>query len=341
MTLTQLRYLIAIVDARLNMTLASDLVHATQPAISKQVKLLEEELGFQIFARYGKSLAKLSPAGAQVIERARVILAEAANIRSLAANERRESAGELVIATTQTQARFVLPPALKRLKETWPEVSVRLNLFADLGQSVQANEGADLMIASAGLRPQTHDIVIPLYRWRRVAVAPKDHPLAVLGRPLSLADLAEQPLIGYESPLGSHSSAAFTAAGLSAQFAYAAHDTEVIKAYVRAGPGVGLVAEMTSGDEDLVRLPVDGLPPCETYAILPRDRVARDYVINFLASLAPHIRRRDLVRSLDPGSSATPLGPAPAWSDWLSQTSGLLSGRHPAGEPGFHARRAA
>jgi LysR family cys regulon transcriptional activator len=341
MTLTQLRYLIAIVDARLNMTLASDLVHATQPAISKQVKLLEEELGFQIFARYGKSLAKLSPAGAQVIERARVILAEAANIRSLAANERRESAGELVIATTQTQARFVLPPALKRLKETWPEVSVRLNLFADLGQSVQANEGADLMIASAGLRPQTHDIVIPLYRWRRVAVAPKDHPLAVLGRPLSLADLAEQPLIGYESPLGSHSSAtaAFTAAGLSAQFAYAAHDTEVIKAYVRAGPGVGLVAEMTSGDEDLVRLPVDGLPPCETYAILPRDRVARDYVINSwpasrpisaagtwsAASIPAAARRRWAQRRPGATGSARPADYCPAvtrQANWASTHAG-------------------
>src|ERR1700759_3854535 len=99
MTLTQLRYLLAIVDADLNITLASERVFATQPGISKQIRLLEEELGFQIFVRRGKSLAKISPAGAQVIERARIIAAEAANIRSLAANERKESAGELVIAT--------------------------------------------------------------------------------------------------------------------------------------------------------------------------------------------------------------------------------------------------
>lgn len=164
---------------------------------------------------------------------------------------------------------------------------------------------------------------MPLYRWRRVAVVPKGHALTASRRPLSLADLAHQPLIGYESPLGSHASAtaAFARAGLPAQFAYTAHDTEVIKAYVRAGLGVGLVAEMTSGDGDLVQLPIDGLPPCETYAIFPRDRVARDYAIDFLANLAPHIRRRDLVRSLDPGSNAPP-APALPWSDWLRLTTG-------------------
>jgi LysR family cys regulon transcriptional activator len=321
MTLAQLRYLLAIVDANLNITLASERVNATQPGVSKQLKLLEDELGLQIFIRRGKSLARVSPAGERIIERARVIVSEAANIRNLAANERGESRGELVIATTQTQARFVLPPALKRLKARYPGVSVRLNLFTEAKAARAAGQDADLTIASAAAWPETFDVVIPLYRWRRVAIAPKDHPLTRLHRPLSHADLAAHPLIGYESALGSHASVAraFAEAGAPAQFAYTAHDAEVIKTYVRAGLGVGLIAEMISQDDDLVRLPVNGLPACTTYALLSRDRVARDYVVDFLGALAPRTPRRDLVRSLHPSGQSNPIT-APDWSEWLADT---------------------
>ena len=113
MTLTQLRYIVAIVDAGLNITLAAERVHATQPGVSRQLKQLEDELGFQLFLRKGKSLDSITSAGAQVIARARVILAEAANIRALAANLRSDDDGELVIVTTHTQARFVLPGAIE------------------------------------------------------------------------------------------------------------------------------------------------------------------------------------------------------------------------------------
>jgi len=250
-----------------------------------------------------------------------VIDSEATNIRNLAANERGESYGELTIATTQTQARFVLPSALKRLKARYPDVSVRLNLFTEAARSRAAGQDADLMIASSAVRPDTFDVVIPLYRWQRVAIVPKDHPLARINRPLSLTDLAAHPLIGYESALGSHASVAqaFAEAGAPAQFAYAAHDAEVIKTYVRTGLGVGLIAEMISEDVDLVRLPVKGLPACTAYALLSRDRVVRDYVIDFLGALAPHIPRRDLVRTLHPSGQPTPIL-APNWTEWLALT---------------------
>lgn len=327
MTLAQLRYLLAIVDAKLNITLAAERVNATQPGISKQVKLLEDQLGFQIFVRRGKSLERVSPAGEQIIERARVIVAEAANIQTIAANQRRESAGELVIATTRTQAQFVLPPALKRLKAKYPAVSVRLNLFADPARAATAREDADLMVASSVARPGGSELVIPLYRWERVAVVPRDHAFARLNRPLTLAELATQPLIGYESALGSHASVAeaFAQAGSPAQFAYAAHDTEVITTYVRSGLGVGLLAEMAAADDDeLVSLPVEGLPACHAYAILRRDRVARDYVVDFLDSLAPHVSRRELERSLHP-SGKTEITQAPDWADWLRAVKPLLA----------------
>lgn len=317
MTLSQLRYLLAIIDANLNITLAAERVHATQPGISRQLKLLEEELGFQIFVRRGKSLERATSAGVQVIERARLILAEVANIRALAANQRGDAEGELVIATTQTQARFVLPAALKDLKARSPAVSVRLNLLGDAEQSVAARRDADLLVASSVERPQTGDLVIPLYRWRRVALLPSGHPLADLKRPLTLAELAAHPLIGYESALGSHASVAdaFARAGSPARFTYAAHDIEVIKAYVRAGLGVGLLAEMAGDEPDLERRPIEGLPTCHAYALLRRDRVARNYVVDFVAALAPHVNRRDLLRGLQPGGPS-PAGAAPDWREW-------------------------
>ena len=116
MTLTQLRYLIAIADSGLNITTAADRVHATQPGVSKQLKQLEDELGFQLFSRRGKSLHAITPAGQQVLQRARIIATEAANIRVIAADLRGEESGDLSIVTTHTQARFVLPPAIAALK---------------------------------------------------------------------------------------------------------------------------------------------------------------------------------------------------------------------------------
>jgi DNA-binding transcriptional LysR family regulator len=318
MTLAQLRYLVAIIDANLNITLAAERVHATQPGISKQLKLLEEELGLQIFVRKGKSLAQVTPAGAQVIARARVILNEAANIRTVAAEHRREAAGELVIATTQTQARFVLPPALKSLKAGYPAVSVRFHLFSDADGARQAKPDADLLIASANERPETDDLIVPLYRWRRLAVVPRGHALADSARPLSLADLARYPLIGYESALGSHDAVAeaFSRAGHPAQFAYAAHDTEVVKTFVRSGLGVGLIPEMALADDDadLVRRPIEGLDACTAFGVLRRDRVVRNYVLSFLASLAPHLEPREITRALRPGAPALQ-APPPLWSE--------------------------
>src|SRR5690606_41830502 len=124
MTLTQLRYLVAIADAGLNITLAAERVHATQPGLSKQLKQLEDELGFLLFARKGRSLEAITPAGAEVLERARVILAEAANIRADAANERGEHSGRLLLATTHTQARYVLPPVIAAIRREFPQVDV-------------------------------------------------------------------------------------------------------------------------------------------------------------------------------------------------------------------------
>jgi DNA-binding transcriptional LysR family regulator len=333
MTLTQFRYVVAIADSGLNITLAADRVHATQPGISKQLKQLEDELGFQIFARKGKSLERVTPAGAQVIERARVILAEATNIRALAANLRHETQGELRIATTHTQARFVLPRAVAALKRRYPQVSVHLKPAGDAEvlSLLERGEADIAIVSSAGSAPQG-GLAVPLFRWERVILVPRGHELSRLTRTPTLDELAEFPLVSYESSLKPESSLrrAFLASGKLPKIALTARDADLIKTYVRAGLGVGVLAEMALTPEDaadLRVLPADGLfPTCTAWVVLRRDRVLRDYALELLQELAPQLDRRDLRRVLD-GSITADWATPPSWRD-LTRASAT-----PASEP--------
>ena len=305
MTLQQLRYLVAIADSGLNITLAAERVHATQPGMSKQLKQLEEELGLLLFARRGKSLESITAAGAQVLTAARAILAEAGNIRTLAANLRQEAGGELRIATTHTQARFVLPLALAAVKQRYPQVAVRLTPAGDAEVLPLLAEGAaDLAIVSSVGAAPSGGLALPLYRWDRVVLVPRAHPLAALGRAPELAELAEHPLISYESSLreGSSLRQMFTARGLSPRFALTARDADLIRTYVRAGLGVGILAEMALTPEDAIDLCAlatdDLLPQCTAWLVFARDRVQRDYALELIKALAPQFDLRDVRRAL-------------------------------------------
>ena len=304
MTLAQLRYLIAIADSGLNITLAAERVHATQPGLSKQLRQLEDELGFQLFVRKGKSLDAVTHAGEQVIERSRIILAEAANIRSIAANLRNEACGELRIATTHTQARFALPGAIAALSSSYPQVSVHLQPTRDAEVLSQLEAGqVDMAIISSAGAPPASGIALPAYRWQRVIVTPRNHPLALRNRPPSLAELADLPLVSYESSLKSGSSLrrAFEAKDLTPQIAMTAGDADLIKTYVRAGLGVGVLAEMAmqEGDSDLHILPAEHLfPACTTWIVLRRESVLREYMLEFIHQFAPHLDRRDVARAV-------------------------------------------
>lgn len=320
MTLTQLRYLVAIADSGLNITLAAAKVHATQPGLSKQLKQLEDELGFILFTRRARSLEAVTPAGEQVIAHARNLLAEANNIRALAANLRRDTQGELHIATTHTQARYALPLALATLNQQSPQVAVHLTPGGDVESLARLARGeAEIaIVSSAGAAPAA-DLALPAYRWERVVLVPRAHALAALGRRLTLADLAAYPLVSYESSREPESSLrrAFSAAGLEPSLAVTARDADLIKTYVRAGFGVGILAEMaiTPDDVDLVVLPADGLlPTCTTWLLLRRDRVLRDYTQALITALVPQVDARDLRRAVEDGE---PLRVEPAhWTRW-------------------------
>lgn len=305
MTLTQLRYLVAIADAGLNITLAAERVHATQPGLSKQLKQMEEELGFQLFNRRGKSLDAVTRGGREVLERARTILAEVGNITSVAANLRSEAQGTLRIATTHTQARFALPAAVAALSESYPEVSVHLQPAADADlPGLLASGSVDLVILSTSGRPPAHGIALPAYRWHRRVLVRADHPLASLQRPPTLAELAELPLVSYDSSTRPESSLrrAFEAAGLTPQIVMTASDADLIKTYVRAGLGVGVLAEMAELPADrseLVALSADGLfASCTTWIVLRPDTVLRDYALAFINQFAYQLDPRTIRRVL-------------------------------------------
>lgn len=330
MTLTQLRYLTAIADAGLNITLAAERVHATQPGLSKQLKQLEAEIGCQLFTRRGKSLAAVTPAGQQVLERARRILEEAHNIRALAANLRTETAGELRLATTHTQARFVLPDKIARFNRAHPGVNVRLYPGGDeqVLEFLQSGQ-ADIAITSTAIGPPRSGIAIPIYRWERVIAAPRRHPLAALHETPTLAQLAQYPLVSYESSLRENSSLrhAFAAAGLAPQFAITALDADLIKTYVREGLGVGILAEMAirPGDhDDLAIVAAKGLfPVCTAWLVLRPDRVLREFAFDFIHLLAPHLHRQAVTQALDPQA------PPPDWPEppgWPAFTSAIRAG---------------
>lgn len=323
MTLTQLRYLVAIADAGLNITLAAERVHATQPGLSKLLRQLEDELGFQLFHRKGRSLHAITHAGTHVLERARVILAEAANIRSIAANLRNESHGTLRIATTHTQARFALPSAVASLSRSYPQVSVHLQPVSDSDvMSLLEGGQVDLAIVStAAGAPPPSGIALPAYRWNRIVLVPGNHPLTKHKHAPSLQQLAAHPIISYDSSLKPESSLAraFHAANLHPQIAMTASDADLIKTYVREGLGIGVLAEMAFQpelDTDLRELDADQLfEPCTTWIVLRRESVLREYALDFISVFAPHLERRAVSRALANGTAGASWTGVPHWRE--------------------------
>jgi LysR family transcriptional regulator, cys regulon transcriptional activator len=298
MKLHQLRYLAAVAQSGLNITAAAQKLHTSQPGVSKQIKLLEDELGFQIFTREGRNLTRITPAGQQVIERAATILKETQAIRDLATELRDEGRGSLSIGTTHTQARYVLPAVIGEFRARYPQV--RLNLHQGTTEQIAemvAQDRIDCAIATGSEHLFDNMTLLPCYRWHRVIVVPRDHPLASIARP-TLKQLGAYPLITYTFSFTGPSSLhqAFARAGLTPDVAITARDADVIKAYVRLGLGVGLVAQMAVDpreDADLVSIDASHLfMPHVTWIGLRRGVLLRKYMYEFIQLLAPHLDRR-------------------------------------------------
>jgi LysR family cys regulon transcriptional activator len=295
MTLQQLKYLVAIADSGLNITAAAERLYTSQPGISKQLKLLEQELGVQLFTRKGKSLAAITPAGRDVIARARRIMRETENIRSLASDLSGEQEGTLSIATTHTQARHVLPDAIREFRERYPKINLELHqgTSEQLAELVAANR-VDFTIATGSRQLFPGLVLLPCFRWDRIILVPNGHPLTAV-RDLTLPLIAGYPLVTYVFGTTGESSfkKAFADQGLEPNVVFTARDADIIKTYVRMGMGVGIVAPMAYGCEDkkdLTAIPAAGLfPRVTTWLGFRRDAVLRRYMVDFIALFAPHL----------------------------------------------------
>ena len=301
MTLIQLKYLLGVVDNGLNITAASERLFTSQPGISKQLRQLEQEVGVQIFSRKGKALVDVTPAGATIIEYARKILGDVENIRSVGQDLMEETEGTLSIATTNTQARYVLPDIISQFHERYPNVNLELHQgtseqIADL----VAENRVDFAIAtdSEALFPELN--LLPCFHWDRVVLTRKDHEFATSDSELSLESLAEHPLITYVFSSNRESSflKAFADQQISPNVVFTARDADVIKTYVRMGMGVGVVAPMAVEVEDLEDLRATcakGLfPTVTTWIGMPRDRALRRYMLDFISLFAPNWPRESI-----------------------------------------------
>jgi LysR family cys regulon transcriptional activator len=298
-TLKQLRYLVGIADSGLNITSAAERLFTSQPGISKQLKQLEAELGVQLFTRKGKSLAAITPAGREVIARARKILREVSNITSLASDLTAELDGTLSIATTHTQARYVLPEVIRAFRERYPGVDLELHqgTSEQIAELVSTNK-VDFAIATGSRDLFSQLTLLPIYDWHRIVLVPKQHPLAKQRKPLDLTALAEYPLVTYVFSVIGESSfkRAFREQGLEPRVVFTARDADIIKTYVRMGMGVGVIASMAfecQDREDLVAIDARGLfPKVTTWLGFPRDMVLRGFMVDFIHLFAPHYSPR-------------------------------------------------
>ena len=299
MTLKQLKYLLGIVDSGLNITAAAERLYTSQPGISKQLKQLEAELGMQLFTRKGKSLTAVTPAGREVIDRARKIAREVENITSLARDLTGEQEGTLSIATTHTQARYVLPDVIRKFSERYPKVNLELHqgTSEQIAELVSSHQ-VDFAIATGAQKLFANLTLLPIYHWNRIVLVPNDHLLAKETRPVDLKMLSAYPLVTYVFSLTGESSfkRAFQDEGLEPRVAFTARDADIIKTYVRMGTGVGVIASMAYECQDQADLTAidakDLFPRVTTWLGFPKDMVLRRYMADFINLFAPHYRLR-------------------------------------------------
>jgi LysR family cys regulon transcriptional activator len=310
MKLHQLRYLAAVAQSGLNITAAAEKLHTSQPGVSKQIKLLEDELGFQVFVRDGRNLARITPAGQQVVERATRILREVQNIKRLSEELKDEGKGTLSIATTHTQARYVLPAVIAQFRKEYPEV--RLNLHQGTSEQIAemaALDRIDFAIATGSQSLFEGFNLLPCYRWHRHVVVPRGHVLARNKQP-TLKQLAQYPIVTYVFSFTGPSSLQqiFAAEGLTPNVVLTARDADVIKTYVRLGLGIGIVASMAidpKEDADLVQIDTSHLFPTHTTWIgFRRGGLLRKYQLDFVQLFAPHLTKRVIERAAGAANQA-------------------------------------
>lgn len=295
MKLQQLRYIWEVSKHDLNVSATAQSLYTSQPGISKQIRLLEDELGVEVFARSGKHLTRITPAGEAILEIAGDILQKVDSIRQVAQEHSDERKGSLSVATTHTQARYALPPIINDFIKSYPDVSLHMHQGNPIQISTMAADGdVDFAIATEAIGGHSDLVMMPVYRWNRSVVVPKNHPLAQVEK-LTLQDLARVPIVTYTFGFTGRGDLdkAFRKEGLEPKVVFTAVDSDVIKTYVRLGLGVGIIASMAVDqqlDDDLVALDASHLFPDSITKIgFRKGTFLRGYMFEFIRAFAPHL----------------------------------------------------
>ena len=298
MNLHQFRFVQEAVRRNLNLTETAKALHTSQPGVSKAIIELEEELGIEIFARHGKRLKRVTEPGDHVLKSIEVIMREVGNLRRIGEQYSAQDSGTLSIATTHTQARYVLPLPVAKLREAFPKVNVSLHQGSpDQVARMVIDEVAEIGIATESLTQYAELVTLPCYEWQHMLVLPVAHPLAGKDN-ITLEDLAVEPLITYHPSFTGRTKIdqAFAAKRLQPRIALEAIDSDVIKTYVRLGLGVGIVAEMAIKDDgtnnDLLAIPAGPLFGINVARVaFKRSAYLRNFVYTFAGLLSDKLDR--------------------------------------------------
>jgi LysR family cys regulon transcriptional activator len=304
MNLHQFRFVQEAARRNLNLTETAKALHTSQPGVSKAIIELEDELGIEIFARHGKRLKRITEPGQHVLQSIELILREVNNLKKIGEQFSAQDSGTLSIATTHTQARYVLPLPVAKLREKYPQVNISLHQGApDQVAKMLLDDTAEIGIATESLSAYEDLVTLPCYEWQHVLVLPLDHPLAAKPT-LSLEDIASEPLITYHPSFTGRSriDQAFAAKKITPRIALEAIDSDVIKTYVRLGLGIGIVAEMAVKDDpikDLAVRPLGALLGMNVARVaFKRGSYLRQFVYQFAEMLSDRLTAPLVARAM-------------------------------------------
>ncbi len=313
MNLHQFRFVQEAARRNLNLTEAAKALHTSQPGVSKAIIELEEELGIDIFARHGKRLKRITEPGQHVLKSIELILREVNNLKRIGEQYSSQDSGTLSIATTHTQARYVLPEKVAQLRTAFPKVNVSLHQGApDQVARMLIDDVAEIGIATESLSNYSELVTLPCYEWQHVLVLPTDHPLAQKER-VTLEDVAAEPLITYHPSFTGRTKIdqAFEARKLQPRISLEAIDSDVIKTYVRLGLGIGIAAEMAVTDvvEDMEKNGSRGglvVRPAGylfgqnvTRVAFKRSAYLRNFVFTFAELLSSRLNRALIAKAME------------------------------------------
>ncbi len=308
MKLQQLRYLCAVANQDLNLSRAAKKLHTSQPGISKQIQLLEDELGVEIFIRNGKRMVSITPPGQTIVEIAGKILRETNNLKWVGQEFTNKDVGSLTVATTHTQARYALPTTIRQFTTHYPKVklTIRQGNPTQISQLVTSGE-ADVAIATEAIEFFHELVMLPCYQWNRCIITPPEHPLLSL-RKISLEAIVKYPIITYDFAFTGRSkiNQAFEARGLVPNVVLTALDADVIKTYVELGLGIGIVAQMAfdpNRDKHLRSIDAGHLFESSTTRIgIRKNSYLRSYVLDFIQIFSPQLNRITVKKAMDKNS---------------------------------------